>query len=137
MDNTKLFRLMGTISRQATTDINQKVAQYGLDNNLFLYLMRIVENEGISQVDLVNTVRVDKTTLSRALKKLETNGFIRKVTNPVNRKFNQLYPTDKAKNTYRTLYSLEKKYISKALVNLSTDEKTTLIALLTKIDSAL
>jgi DNA-binding MarR family transcriptional regulator len=137
MDNTKLFRLMGSISRQATTDINQIVTPYGLDNNLFLYLMRIVENEGISQVDLVNKVRVDKTTLSRALKKLENNGFIIKAPNPANKKFNQLYPTDKAKDIYRTLYSLEQDYIARALEKLNSAEKITLGKLLTKIDSAL
>ncbi|HEX5350957.1 MAG TPA: MarR family transcriptional regulator [Trichococcus sp.] len=137
MDNTKLFRLMGSLSRQATTDINQKVTQYGLDNNLFLYLMRIVENEGISQVDLVNKVRVDKTTLSRALKKLENKGFIMKTTNPANKKFNQLFSTDEAKDIYRTLYSLEQDYIARALEKLDAAEKISLGKLLTKIDSAL
>lgn len=137
MDNTKLFRLMGSISRQATTDINQKVTHYGLDNNLFLYLMRIVENEGISQVDLVNKARVDKTTLSRALKKLENKGFIIKATNPANKKFNQLFPTDEAKDIYRKLYSLEQDYIAKALEKLDASEKIALSKLLTKIDSAL
>jgi DNA-binding MarR family transcriptional regulator len=137
MDNTELFRLMGSLSRQSTTDINQKVTQYGLDNNLFLYLMRIVENEGISQVDLVNKVRVDKTTLSRALKKLENKGFIIKTTNPANKKFNQLFSTDEAKDIYKTLYSLEQDYIARALAKLDAAEKIALGKLLTKIDSAL
>jgi len=136
MDNTKLFRLMGSISRQATTDINQKVAQYGLDNNLFLYLMRIVEQEGISQVELVNKVRVDKTTLSRALKKLESNGFILRTTNPANKKFNQLFPTDKGKAAYKILSWLEQDYIAKAVGKLDAAEKLALGNLLKKIDSA-
>ena len=47
-----------------------------------------------------NKVRLDKTTLSRALKKLENNGFIIKATNPANKKFNQLDPTHQAKDIY-------------------------------------
>jgi hypothetical protein len=35
MNDIALFRLIGSISRQATTDMNQYAAAYQLDNNLF------------------------------------------------------------------------------------------------------
>lgn len=76
MNDIALFRLIGSISRQATTDMNQYAATYQLDNNLFLYVIRIVENEGISQSELAQLVKIDKTTLSRALKKLEIENYL-------------------------------------------------------------
>ena len=75
MDYRQLFRQMGFISRQAMMKMNQKASNYGLDNNLFLLLIRIVENEGLSQSQLAELVQIDKTTLSRSLGKLEDRGL--------------------------------------------------------------
>jgi DNA-binding MarR family transcriptional regulator len=60
-----------------------------------------------------------------------------KTTNPANKKFNQLFSTDEAKDIYKTLYSLEQDYIARALEKLDAAEKIALGKLLTKIDSAL
>lgn len=137
MDSTKLYRLIGSISRQSTTSVNQQVSQLGLDNNLFVYLMRIVENEGLSQVELVTMARVDKTTLSRALNKLIAEGYIDKVTDPQNKKFKNLYPTKKGKEVYNQLYRIEQAYIQNALKDVSPSEQLTLGKTLEKIYNAL
>ncbi|GEN94200.1 MarR family winged helix-turn-helix transcriptional regulator [Pediococcus ethanolidurans] len=137
MDSTKLYRLIGSISRQSTTSVNQQVSQLGLDNNLFVYLMRIVENEGLSQVALVTMVRVDKTTLSRALNKLIAEGYIDKVTDPQNKKFKNLYPTKEGKEVYNHLYRIEQAYIQNALKDVSPSEQLTLGKTLEKIYNAL
>lgn len=137
MDSTKLYRLIGSISRQSTTSVNQQVSQLGLDNNLFVYLMRIVENEGLSQVALVTMVRVDKTTLSRALNKLIAEEYIDKVTDPQNKKFKNLYPTKKGKEVYNQLYRIEQAYIQNALKDVSPSEQLTLGKTLEKIYNAL
>ncbi|KXT81691.1 Transcriptional regulator, MarR family [Streptococcus sp. DD11] len=76
MDYRQLFRQMGLISRQAMLKMNQQARSCGLDNNLFLLLTRIVENEGLSQSRLAEMVQIDKTTLSRSLGKLEERGLI-------------------------------------------------------------
>ena len=52
MDYRQLFRQMGFISRQAMMRMNQEASQYGLDNNLFLILTRIVEHPAIHQSQL-------------------------------------------------------------------------------------
>ncbi|MGX7197987.1 MarR family winged helix-turn-helix transcriptional regulator [Enterococcus olivae] len=132
-----LFRLIGSISRKATTDMNQLAASYQLDNNLFLYLIRIVENQGISQAELVNLMNVDKTTLSRALKKLEQEDYLLKKSNPENKRFNQLFPTEKTKELYTILSKLEQQYIQTALVSLDHSEKEVLQQLLNKINLSL
>lgn len=136
MDDAHIFRLIGTISRQATTEINQAVKKYDLDNNLFIYLMRIVENEGITQLDLVKLVKIDKTTMSRGMSKLEKNGYIIKKIDEKNKNFKNIYPTDKAKDIYQTLNTLESGYIEKAMSKLSSIDKKQLNDILVKINSA-
>ncbi|GMA07333.1 transcriptional regulator [Tetragenococcus halophilus subsp. flandriensis] len=136
MNNTDitLFRQIGTISRKASTEMNRLATNYQLDNNLFLYLIRITENEGISQSALVKLMNIDKTTLSRAIKKLEKDKYIIKKPNPDNKKFNQLFVTEKTKNLYTKLSKLEQQYAYQALSNLTLSEKKTLDSLLTKIN---
>lgn len=133
--DTTLFRRIGLITRKATTDMNQLASHYQLDNNLYLYLIRICENEGLSQTDLVDLIQVDKTTLSRAIKKLEKENYILKKTNPENKKFNQLFPTKKTKDLYDILFSLEQQVIQNGVKNLTDSEKEILNALLQKINT--
>lgn len=137
MTDTQLFRLIGTISRQATAEVNRGVSSYDLDNNLFLYLIRIVEQAGISQVALADLIKVDKTTLSRALKKLTDAQLIIKKINPENKRFKQLYATAKGQQLYQRVCALEQTYIQQALDPLTDTEKLMLGQLLAKIESAL
>lgn len=58
MDYRQLFRQMGFISRQAMIRMNQEASQYGLDNNLFLILTRIVEHPAIHQSQLAELVQI-------------------------------------------------------------------------------
>ncbi|MBG9989058.1 winged helix-turn-helix transcriptional regulator [Aerococcaceae bacterium DSM 111176] len=130
-----LYRRIGLITRKSTTEMNQLAAKFQLENNLFLYLIRIVENEGLSQSDLADLLQVDKTTLSRAIKKLEKNLYIVKETNPINKNFNQLFPTQKTLDMYEELFSFEKQVIENGLKFLNSEEKQCLNDLLKKINT--
>ncbi|MCK8617107.1 MarR family transcriptional regulator [Fructobacillus sp. M158] len=130
----EIFRQMGAISRTATTSMNQAAKKYQLENNLFLYLIRIVENEGLTQSSLAELVRVDKTTLSRALRKLDERGYIDKVAGPANRKAKQLFPTEKGRESYQFLEKIEKEYVHEKMTKLTTMEQKELRRLLAKVD---
>lgn len=119
MDYRHLFRQMGIISRQATMNMNHEASQYNLDNNLFLILIRIVEHEGLNQSQLSHMVKIDKTTLSRSLRKLEDKGFITKKVNSKNKKFKELFPTTQALQIYDRLIGFETIYIQSVMKNLT------------------
>ncbi|WP_288846488.1 MarR family winged helix-turn-helix transcriptional regulator [uncultured Fructobacillus sp.] len=129
----EVFRQMGSVSRRATKEMNLAASQYQLENNLFLYLIRIVEHEGLTQSDLAELIQVDKTTLSRSLKKLNDRGYIDKVTDAQNKNYKQLYPTQKARDRYEVLAKLERQYIKGRLATLSATELTDLNKILNKI----
>ncbi|GAP03574.1 hypothetical protein FTRO_0011170 [Fructobacillus tropaeoli] len=133
MIELEVFRQMGSVSRRATKEMNQAASQYQLENNLFLYLIRIVEHEGLTQSDLAELIQVDKTTLSRSLKKLDDRGYIDKVTDAQNKNYKQLYPTQKARDRYEVLAKLERQYIKGRLSTLSATELKDLNKILNKI----
>lgn len=134
MNNITLFRKIGTISREAMIDMNKFSREYNLDNNLFLYLIRIVENPGISLVELTNLVKFEKSTISRALTKLEKLGYLIKETNPQNKKYILIYPTEKAHDIYKIIINEERIYSNNALTKLDNNEKDILFELLNKIE---
>lgn len=136
MDYRHLFRQMGIISRQATMNMNHEASQYNLDNNLFLILIRIVEHEGLNQSQLSHMVKIDKTTLSRSLRKLEDKGFITKKVNSKNKKFKELFPTTQALQIYDRLIGFETIYIQSVMKNLTSSEFFQLEAILNKIENS-
>ncbi|URZ88127.1 MarR family winged helix-turn-helix transcriptional regulator [Floricoccus penangensis] len=133
MDDIQLFRILGSISRKATTEMNGLVRDLGLDNNLFLYLLRIAENEGLNQVDLSNLLQIDKTTLSRGLKKLEILGYIEKRTDPENKKYKQLFTTIKGNEAAKAVANLESDYVNSSLKELNQADKNKLAKILSNI----
>lgn len=135
MDYRQLFRQMGAISCQAMMKMNQEASQYELDNNLFLILTRIVEHPAIHQSQLAELVQIDKTTLSRSLRKLEERGLIVKKTKAQNKKFKELYPTTSALKVYDKLIGFEDRYIQTKLHQLTSSELFQLQNILDKIDT--
>ena len=95
-----------------------------------MYLIRICENTGIIQEKLAEMIKVDRTTASRAIKKLEANGFIEKRADAANRKIKRIFPTEKGKAISPNI-SRENEHSERvALQGLSEEEATVLSGLL-------
>ena len=97
---TEILREIGMIARALDSIGNIEFKEYDLTKGQYLYLVRIFENPGIIQERLAEMIKVDRTTASRAIKKLEINGFIEKKVDESNKKVNKLFPTEKGKNVY-------------------------------------
>jgi len=96
----EILREIGMIARALDSISNLEFKEYDLTKGQYLYLVRICENPGIIQEKVAEMIKVDRTTASRAIKKLESNGFIEKKDDPHNKKIKNLFPTEKGKNVY-------------------------------------
>jgi DNA-binding MarR family transcriptional regulator len=96
----EILREVGMIARALDSISNIEFKEYDLTKGQYLYLVRICENPGIIQEKLAEMIKVDRTTASRAIKKLEMNGFIDKKDDQHNQKIKKLFPTEKGKNVY-------------------------------------
>ncbi|MCP3781157.1 MarR family winged helix-turn-helix transcriptional regulator [Paenibacillus sp. MZ03-122A] len=96
----EVLREIGMIARALDSISNIEFKEYDLTKGQYLYLVRICENPGIIQEKLAEMIKVDRTTASRAIKKLVTNGFIEKKEDNHNQKIKKLFPTDKGNNVY-------------------------------------
>lgn len=130
-----ILREIGSISRMLESIANIEFKEVQLSKGQYIYLVRIFENEGIIPERLAERIKVDRTTLSRAVKKLEENGFILKESDKENKKIKHLYTTSKGKQAVQLIIR-ENNYSNKvAIQQLSALERKNLAEMLAKIKS--
>lgn len=96
----QILREIGMIARALESISNIEFKKFDLTKGQYLYLVRICENPGIIQEQLVEMIKVDRSTATRAIQKLEINGFIEKKEDPNNKKIKRLFPAEKGKTVY-------------------------------------
>lgn len=131
-----ILREIGSISRMLESIANIEFKEVQLSKGQYISLVRIFENEGIIPERLAERIKVDRTTLSRAVKKLEENGFILKESDKENKKIKHLYTTAKGKQAVQLIIR-ENNYSNKvAIQQLSALERKNLAEMLKKIKSS-
>ncbi|KOF08850.1 MarR family transcriptional regulator [Planococcus glaciei] len=96
----EILREIGMIARALDSISNIEFKEFDLTKGQYLYLVRICENPGIIQEQLIDLIKVDRSTATRAIQKMEANGFIEKKDDPRNKKIKKLFPTDKGNAVY-------------------------------------
>ncbi|MGH2319541.1 MarR family winged helix-turn-helix transcriptional regulator [Planococcus sp. SE5232] len=129
----EILREIGMIARALDSISNIEFKEFNLTKGQYLYVVRICENPGIIQAQLLELIKVDKSTATRALQKLEMNGFIEKKDDPHNKKNKHLYPTEKAQAVYPIIKRENAHSNDIALSGLSEKEAETAFDLLQRI----
>lgn len=129
----EILREIGMIARALDSISNIEFKEYDLTKGQYLYLVRICENPGIIQEKLAEMIKVDRTTASRAIKKLVMNGFIEKRDDKHNQKIKKLFPTEKGKDVYPFIKRENDYSNTIALEGLSESEVETIFSLLQRV----
>lgn len=128
-----ILREIGMIARALDSISNIEFKDLDLTRGQYLYLVRIYENPGIIQEKLAEMIKVDRTTVARAIKKLEMQGFIQKLPDEQNKKIKKLFPTEKGKKVYPLLRREGEHSTEVALSGFTSEEKETISALLHRV----
>ena len=129
----QIGRYISQLYRKGSTFINKGVSKYGIGSGQFMFLLELYIKDGKNQEEIAEALKMDKGTTARALKKLEEEGFVRRIKDENDKRAYKLYLTEKSKeieeNIKGLLYECEKS-ISK---DLSQEEVDTLLTVLKKI----
>lgn len=131
--DSMILREIGTLSRSIHSICDIKFKEFKLQKGQFIYLTRICENPGINFVDLTMLLKIDKTSTTKAIQKLEIEGYITRKQDMSDKRVIRLYPTQKGLESFDNIIDEENKNIEICLKNLSDDEINIVTELITKM----
>lgn len=109
---------------------NTSLKPLGLSAAQFPVLMLLAKEQNITQDTLVRHYHLDKGTIARTVKKLESSGFIWRTVDPGNRRAVRLFLTKKGERAIPLLQEVNRTWEGAICSGLSSHEQETLHTLL-------
>lgn len=132
LDN-KVLRYVGSLSRAINSKADFNYRNYNLQKGQYMFLTRVCENEGINFIDLSNMLKVDKTTTTKAIKKLIEIGYLYRVQDEKDRRESRLFPSEKGLNVYDLIIKEEKLQLEITFKDFSLEERELATKLIKKM----
>jgi DNA-binding MarR family transcriptional regulator len=128
---TYMGRWIACLYRTGQSFFDYHLSAHGLGSGhgYFACLTYLFRQEGITQDAISKYVNIDKTTIARAIMKLEALGYVTKYIDPVDRRAYQVYLTEKGRALQPKLESTFKLWTS-TLTQGFTPEETKMAYLL-------
>jgi DNA-binding MarR family transcriptional regulator len=121
--------------------INYHLLELFKENNLditkeqMIVLKKLHDKDGISQNELALLIFRNKSSLTRLLSKMEKKNYILRKQSLEDKRINQVFLTEKGKDTYLKVKPIIKQMIDRLELNFSQTEKQQIIKTLKKIQS--
>ncbi|WP_040195488.1 MarR family winged helix-turn-helix transcriptional regulator [Candidatus Soleaferrea massiliensis] len=110
------------IYRQGNRFYDRELSRYNIGCGQQFFLLRIYENEGISMVDLAQLGFYDKGTVTKAVQKLEEQGYIAIKSDPLDKRIRRVYTTREAQPIIEGIYDARRRW-NEVLTAGMTDEE--------------
>ena len=94
VENSPFIAWIHNISLNQQKYMKSKINDFDFDHNM-RYIIFIYDNPNCSQEDIVNMFGQSKGNIAKVLRKLEDKGYIKRETNPDNRRKYMLNTTEK------------------------------------------
>jgi len=128
-------RVIGRLSRAAHSYFQNRFGELGLGHAQGITLHFICCHDGIDQIELLNNVHLDKSSLTSQLKKLEENGYIERKTDPKDRRAKRIVMTNKTRIIQDDLHNIFISWSKILLEGLDENERETAFRLLDKMQT--
>ncbi len=133
-----LIRTFSIISRYSRRYIHHQLQQQGhhhLGHSQARFMMLLQHGyDGKHQEDFTKALKKDKTTVARAMAKLEEAHLITREKDPKDKRANIIKATPKAQHIFNTIDTIMEDLNTLLTTNLTTGEKAQLLTLLKKIE---
>lgn len=112
-------------------DLRLTAEQIGSGQQFFL--LRIAENEGITMYDLARIGNYDKGTVTKAVQKMEQQGYVRMEIDEHDKRVRHLYTTERARQVVERVYDLRDEWNAKITSTFTPEEREQVFALLARM----
>ena len=114
-------------------ELNNRLLTIGLSKAQSRLLKHIYRNGRMTQADLCKDLGLDKSTVAKALSRMESDGLITKQVNPEDSRTFFVYPTEKANQIIPKMRDVLSSWTKDVTVNLTEAEKELFYSLLDKV----
>jgi MarR family transcriptional regulator, temperature-dependent positive regulator of motility len=118
--------MVSITNRARSVFFNERLRPLGLSAGQFPVLLLLAKEQNITQETLVRHYHLDKGTIARAVKKLENGGYIRRITDPENRRAVRLFLTRKGEQMVPVIQEINSAWEASAFRGIRTSEQDSL-----------
>lgn len=131
--------IVNIVANKMKLELENSFKEHGYNITALQWFMLgvIYENEGITQNELAEKSKKDKTNIARIIEKLEKQKLIKRVRDDIDKRVFRLSPTQLGKETREELAYLAIELINKSTVGISDEESKMCLKILKKIYSNL
>ena len=129
--------LVNVVANEAGKSFDNELKKHGLSVALWPTLMCLWEEEGITQRDIAQKSKVESSTTTRTLDKLEKLKLVERREDPNSRRSFRIYLTEEGRKLKDVLLPIPVAVNEKVLSSLDEDEQQTMIRLLQKMVNAI
>jgi DNA-binding MarR family transcriptional regulator len=128
--------MINVIAGQAAKKLEIELKKQGLTIALWPTLMCLWEEEGVTQSEISAKSKVENSTTTRTLDKLENLGLVERRADPKSRRSFRIYLTKKGREIQKTISPLPTAVNQELLSSLDEAEQADMIRLLQKMVAA-
>ncbi|NOH96682.1 MarR family transcriptional regulator [Vibrio sp. 99-70-13A1] len=125
--------MINVVANKASKDFDIELKKHGLTIALWPTLMCLWEEEGITQRDIAAKSKVENSTTTRTLDKLEKLALVERRPDPNSRRSFRIYLTEKGKELEAELIPIPVKLNEDLLSALDSKEQQQMLKLLKKM----
>ncbi|MFA0145576.1 MarR family winged helix-turn-helix transcriptional regulator [Vibrio lentus] len=129
--------MINVVANKASKDFDIELKQHGLSLALWPTLMCLWEEEGITQRDIAAKSKVENSTTTRTLDKLEKLELVERRADPNSRRSFRIYLTEKGKALEEQLVPIPIRLNKELMNELDAEEQQQMITLLQKMVAAI
>lgn len=121
------------LARLLAQTLAARIAPYGVVPGQFAQLLALFEQDGLSQRELCDRVRIEQATMANTLRRMERDGLVDCVPDPNDGRRIQVYLTDRAKALRHDLVAAARAGNASATDGLTDQEITTYLRLTARV----
>ena len=113
--------------------LTHKTVDYDIGGGQVSFIFTLFRFPGSSQEEVAKHLELDKTTVARALYKMEKNQIVKRIKDDKDQRVLRLYLTDKGMLLMDALENITEEWYGMATKGMTCEEKNTLEILMTKM----
>jgi len=125
--------MLGKARQELVGRLDPLVAPLGLTIRHFGILLLLIKRGALRQTEVADAIRIDRTTVMNMVDELEHAGFVRRESDPKDRRANAVTATPKGRKWLEKIRPAAEKIENDFLAPLTSPEQAALRELLTKL----